>query len=164
LRFHADAPFPRSRSQQEHARMSDVYTPPEVWDYDPANGGQFAGINRRPRARARSTSCPVGEHPFQLYSLGTPNGVKATIMLEELLEAGFYERRVRRVDDQDLRREPVLVGVRRHQPQFEDPALSTARAPSRSACSRAGDPRPPRREVRLPAAQGQPARARPFAG
>src|SRR5688572_13479635 len=69
--------------------MSDVYTPPEVWDYDPANGGQFAGINR-PTAGAREEhELPVGEHPFQLYSLGTPNGVKATIMFEELLEAGF---------------------------------------------------------------------------
>ena len=69
--------------------MNDVYTPPEVWDYDPANGGQFAGLNR-PTAGAREEKVlPVGEHPFQLYSLGTPNGVKATIMFEELLEAGF---------------------------------------------------------------------------
>ena len=69
--------------------MSDVYTPPEVWDYDPANGGQFAAINR-PTAGAREEhALPVGTHPFQLYSLGTPNGVKATIMLEELLEKGF---------------------------------------------------------------------------
>jgi GST-like protein len=69
--------------------MSDVYTPPEVWDYDPANGGQFAGINR-PTAGAREEhELPVGEHPFQLYSLGTPHGVKATIMFEELLEKGF---------------------------------------------------------------------------
>ena len=71
--------------------MSDVYTPPEVWDYDPANGGQFAGINR-PTAGAREEhELPVGDHPFQLYSLGTPNGVKATIMFEELLEAGFSD-------------------------------------------------------------------------
>jgi GST-like protein len=68
--------------------MSDVYTPPEVWDYDPANGGQFAGINRPTAGPREEHALPVGEHPFQLYSLGTPNGVKATIMLEELLEAG----------------------------------------------------------------------------
>ncbi|MEO6040670.1 MAG: glutathione-dependent disulfide-bond oxidoreductase, partial [Croceibacterium sp.] len=66
----------------------DVYTPPEVWDFDPANGGQFAGINR-PTAGPREVQVlPVGEHPFQLYSLGTPNGQKVTIMLEELLAAG----------------------------------------------------------------------------
>ena len=71
--------------------MSDVYTPPEVWTFDPENGGQFAGINR-PTAGAREEhELPVGEHPFQLYSLGTPNGVKATIMFEELIEAGFSE-------------------------------------------------------------------------
>lgn len=69
--------------------MSDVYTPPEVWDYDPANGGQFAGLNRPTAGPRENKTLPVGEHPFQLYSLGTPNGVKATIMFEELLEAGF---------------------------------------------------------------------------
>jgi len=69
--------------------MSDVYTPPEVWDYEPANGGQFAGINRPTAGAREERELPVGEHPFQLYSLGTPNGVKATIMLEELLQAGF---------------------------------------------------------------------------
>ncbi len=68
---------------------NDVYTPPKVWTYDAENGGQFAGINR-PTAGAREEhELPVGEHPFQLYSLGTPNGVKVTIMFEELLEAGF---------------------------------------------------------------------------
>ena len=71
--------------------MSDVYTPPEVWDYDPANGGQFAGINRPAAGAREERELPVGEHPFQLYSLGTPNGVKATIMFEELLEAGFTQ-------------------------------------------------------------------------
>jgi GST-like protein len=69
--------------------MNDVYTPPKVWEYDPGNGGQFAGVNR-PTAGAREEhELPVGEHPFQLYSLGTPNGMKVTIMLEELLEAGY---------------------------------------------------------------------------
>lgn len=69
--------------------MADVYTPPEVWDHDPENGGRFAGINS-PTAGAREEhDLPVGSHPFQLYSLGTPNGVKATILFEELLEKGF---------------------------------------------------------------------------
>ena len=70
---------------------NDSYTPPDVWDFDPENGGQFAGINL-PTAGARTqTELPVGEHPYQLYSLGTPNGVKVTIMFEELLEAGYAQ-------------------------------------------------------------------------
>ena len=69
----------------------DTYTPPAVWTFDAANGGQFAGVNR-PTAGAREEKVlPVGEQPFQLYSLGTPNGVKVSIMFEELLEAGFSE-------------------------------------------------------------------------
>ncbi len=71
--------------------MSDVYTPPKVWTVDADNGGQFSAVNR-PTAGARSdVVLPHGAHPFQLYSLGTPNGVKVTIMFEELLEAGFSE-------------------------------------------------------------------------
>ncbi|WP_375291237.1 glutathione-dependent disulfide-bond oxidoreductase [Qipengyuania sp.] len=68
--------------------MADAtYTPPEVWTYS-ENGGRFANINR-PTAGARDDKeLPVGDHPFQLYSLATPNGVKASIMLEELIEAG----------------------------------------------------------------------------
>ena len=72
--------------------MADpTYTPPAVWIHDAENGGRFASINR-PTAGARQTSpLPVGDHDFQLYSLATPNGVKATIMFEELLEAGYPE-------------------------------------------------------------------------
>lgn len=69
----------------------ETYTPPAVWTFDAENGGRFAGVNR-PTAGARTdVVLPVGEHPFQLYSLSTPNGVKVTIMFEELLEAGFTE-------------------------------------------------------------------------
>lgn len=65
------------------------YTPPRVWTFDQENGGAFAGINR-PTAGARSDLVlPRGEHALQLYSLATPNGVKVTILLEELLEAGI---------------------------------------------------------------------------
>ena len=69
--------------------MADpTYTPPAVWTNDTENGGKFASINK-PTAGAREDSeLPVGNHDFQLYSLATPNGVKASIMLEELLEAG----------------------------------------------------------------------------
>ena len=64
------------------------YTPPPVWTWNKDNGGRFAAINR-PTAGAQSeTELPVGAHPFQLYSLGTPNGQKVTILFEELLEAG----------------------------------------------------------------------------
>ena len=71
--------------------MSDVYNPPEVWTMEEGHGGAFAGVNR-PTAGAREQhELPVGEHPFQLYSLGTPNGMKVTILFEELLEAGFSE-------------------------------------------------------------------------
>lgn len=71
--------------------MSDSYTPPEIWTYDEENGGQFASINR-PTAGARSEAeLPVGEHPYQLYSLATPNGQKVTIMFEELLAGGHAE-------------------------------------------------------------------------
>lgn len=69
----------------------DTYTPPEVWTFDPENGGQFAGINRPTAGAREEKALPVGKHPFQLYSLGTPNGMKVTIMFEELLEAGFSE-------------------------------------------------------------------------
>ena len=69
--------------------MADpTYTPPAVWTNDTENGGKFASINK-PTAGAREDSeLPVGNHDFQLYSLATPNGVKVTVMLEELLEKG----------------------------------------------------------------------------
>ena len=68
--------------------MADEYSPPEVWAWDKASGGRFAAINRPVAGATHDRELPVGEHPFQLYSLATPNGVKATVMLEELLEAG----------------------------------------------------------------------------
>lgn len=69
----------------------DTYTPPSVWTWDRESGGKFANINRPISCSTHDKELPVGEHPFQLYSLATPNGVKATIMLEELLEAGVAE-------------------------------------------------------------------------
>src|SRR6201992_2893001 len=70
--------------------MSDAaeYTPPEVWVAKPALG-RFANINRPISGATHEKELPVGRHPLQLYSLGTPNGVKVTVMLEELLAAGF---------------------------------------------------------------------------
>lgn len=69
--------------------MADpTYTPPEVWTWDQASGGQFASINRPVSGATHEKELPRGKHPLQLYSLGTPNGQKVTIMLEELLAAG----------------------------------------------------------------------------
>lgn len=70
--------------------MTDTpqYTPPKVWTWDKANGGAFASINRPIAGATHDKDLPVGKHPLQLYSLGTPNGQKVTIMLEELLALG----------------------------------------------------------------------------
>jgi GST-like protein len=70
--------------------MSDetAYVPPKVWTWNKSNGGQFANINRPVAGPTKDAALPVGKHPLQLYSLATPNGVKVTVMLEELLEAG----------------------------------------------------------------------------
>ena len=70
---------------------TDEYTPPEVWTWDVENGGRFASINRPIAGATHDKELPVGKHPFQLYSLATPNGVKVTIMFEELLALGFKE-------------------------------------------------------------------------
>jgi GST-like protein len=70
--------------------MSDSsdYVPPKVWTWNKASGGQFASINRPIAGATQEKDLPVGRHPLQLYSLATPNGVKVTIMLEELLALG----------------------------------------------------------------------------
>ena len=65
-----------------------AYTPPKVWTWNKANGGAFASTNRPVAGPTHDKDLPVGKHPLQLYSLGTPNGVKVTVMLEELLAAG----------------------------------------------------------------------------
>lgn len=84
--------------------MADrTYEPPEVWTYS-ENGGRFAGINRPTAGAREDRELPIGEHSFQLYSLATPNGVKASIMLEELLEAGHeaeYDAWPIRISDSD---------------------------------------------------------------
>ena len=73
--------------------MTDTpaYTPPKVWTWTPGNGGQFANINRPIAGATHDKALPVGKHPFQLYSLATPNGVKVTVMFEELLAAGHKD-------------------------------------------------------------------------
>jgi GST-like protein len=68
-----------------------TYTPPKVWVWDDQSGGKFTHINRPISGATHKKELPVGEHPFQLYSLATPNGVKVTVMLEELLALGIEE-------------------------------------------------------------------------
>ena len=72
--------------------MSDLtYTPPAVWKWEEGNGGQFANINRPVAGATSEKELPIGKHPLQLHSLATPNGVKVTVMLEELLAMGFED-------------------------------------------------------------------------
>jgi GST-like protein len=73
--------------------LSDLgeYNPPNKWLWDKENGGKFANINRPISGSTHQKELPLGKHPFQLYSQGTPNGIKVTIMLEELLELGIKE-------------------------------------------------------------------------
>ena len=70
------------------AQTFSDYTPAKVWEWNTENGGQFAAINRPIAGSTHNKPSPVGKHPLQLYSLATPNGVKVTVMLEELLAAG----------------------------------------------------------------------------
>ncbi|WP_101675551.1 glutathione-dependent disulfide-bond oxidoreductase [Alloalcanivorax mobilis] len=69
----------------------DTYTPPTVWKWEPGNGGKFANINRPIAGATHDKDLPVGKHPLQVYSLATPNGVKVTVMLEELLAMGHKD-------------------------------------------------------------------------
>ena len=78
----ADAPT------AEIPALPSDYIVPKVWSWDRPSGGQFASINRPIAGATHDKVLPVGEHPLQLYSLGTPNGQKVSIMLEELLAAG----------------------------------------------------------------------------
>jgi len=71
--------------------MTAPYTPPEVWIWDKENGGRFASTNRPVAGPTHEAALPVGRHPLQLYSMGTPNGVKVTVLLEELLARGHAQ-------------------------------------------------------------------------
>ena len=69
---------------------TEAYQPPKVWTWNKPSGGRFANINRPVAGATHERELPVGQHPFQLYSLATPNGVKVTVMFEELLAAGHH--------------------------------------------------------------------------
>ena len=86
--------------------MTDTtYTPPKIWKWDAESGGTFASINRPIAGATHEKELPVGKHPLQLYSLATPNGVKVTVLLEELLAAGFsgaeYDAHLIRIGEGD---------------------------------------------------------------
>src|SRR6202012_2625434 len=93
-----ERPIPMSASTEE-------YTPPKVWSWNKASGGRFANINRPIAGPTHDKELPVGKHPMQLYSLGTPNGQKVTVMLEELLALGKkgaeYDAWLIRIGDRD---------------------------------------------------------------
>ena len=84
---------------------SPSYTPPSIWSWKKENGGRFANINRPTAGLTHEKDLPVGRHPLQLYSLATPNGVKVTVMLEELLALGHggaeYDAWLIRINDGD---------------------------------------------------------------
>jgi len=84
---------------------SSEYTPPKIWTWNQASGGRFASINRPISGATHDKDLPIGRHPLQLYSLGTPNGVKVTVMLEELLALGHrgaeYDAWLIRIGDGD---------------------------------------------------------------
>ena len=109
------------------------YTPPETWTWDAENGGHFASINRPVAGATHDKKLPIGKHPFQLYSLATPNGVKVTIMFEELLALGItdaeYDAWLIRIEDGD-QFGSGFVGVN---PNSKIPALMdySAKTPTR---------------------------------
>ena len=112
---------------------ADDYIPPEIWTWDTENGGHFASINRPTAGATHDKELPVGKHPFQLYSQATPNGVKVTIMFEELLALGFteaeYDAWLIRIDEGD-QFGSGFVGVN---PNSKIPALMdySAKTPTR---------------------------------
>src|SRR5260370_5717151 len=127
------------------------YVPPKVWSWNKETGGRFAAINRPVAGPTHEKELPVGRHPMQLYSLATPNGVKVTVMLEELLARGFGGA-LRRLADQD-RRQPVRQRLRGGEPELEDPG---ADGPQRAGASESvrirRDPHASRRKIRRVAA------------
>ena len=111
--------------------MTDAsdYVPPKVWTWNKENGGRFANINRPIAGPTHDKELPVGRHPLQLYSLATPNGVKVTIMLEELLAAGPRGRRIRRLADPDRDGDQFGSGFVDVNPNSKIPALMDRSGP-----------------------------------
>ncbi len=111
--------------------MSGNYTPPKVWKWETGTtGGRFANINRPVAGATHEKELPVGKHPLQIYSLGTPNGVKVTILLEELLSAGFrgaeYDAWLIRIDGEQFGSGFVAINPNSKIPALLDRSLDPA--------------------------------------
>ena len=131
-----------------------AYTPPKVWTWNKENGGQFASINRPIAGPTHDKELPVGRHPLQLYSLATPNGVKVTVMLEELLALGHrgaeYDAWLIRIDGDQFGSGFVAVN-----PELEDPgADGPQRAEADPGVRVRRDPAASRRKIRRVPADG----------
>ena len=100
------------------------YNPPKVWKWDTENGGAFVKINRPTAGVTHEKELPIGENPLQLYSLATPNGVKVTVLLEELLALGYsgaeYDAWLCRIRDG----QQFWIWFCEHQPEFKDPSVT----------------------------------------
>jgi GST-like protein len=107
---------------------SSTYTPPKVWTWNKESGGRFAGINRPIAGPTHDKALPVGRHPLQLYSLATPNGIKVTVMLEELLALGHrgaeYDAWLIRINGEQFGSDFVAVN-----PNSKIPALMDRSGP-----------------------------------
>ena len=142
---------------------SSDYIPPKVWTWNKPSGGQFANINRPIAGPTHEKELPVGRHPLQLYSLATPNGVKVTVMLEELLALGHagaeYDAWLIRIGEGDQ----FGSGFVAINPNSKIPALMDRSGPKPIRRLRVRrDPAVSRREVRgLPADRGRRARRMP---
>src|SRR5260370_14281216 len=105
------------------------YTPPKVWTWNKPSGGAFANINRPIAGPTHEKELPVGRHPLQLYSLATPNGVKVTVMLEELLALGHtgaeYDAWLIRIDGNPFRTGLVAVNPNSTIPALLDRSVRT---------------------------------------
>lgn len=116
-------------------KQTASYVPPKVWTWAADNGGQFASINRPVSGATHDKTLPIGEHPLQLYSMATPNGVKVTVLLEELLAAGVaaaeYDAWLIKIQDGDQ----FGSGFVELNPNSKIPALL-----DRSATNSAGEP------------------------
>ena len=108
---------------------SSEYTPPKVWTWNKENGGRFANINRPIAGATHDKELPVGRHPLQLYSLATPNGVKVTVMLEELLALGHkgaeYDAWLIRINEGDQ----FGSGFVARESQLQDPGADGPQRP-----------------------------------
>ena len=147
--------WPTPRSPKIPALPAD-YVVPKVWTWDRPSGGQFASINRPIAGPTHDKELPVGDHPLQLYSLGTPNGQKVTIMLEELLAAGHeraeYDAWYIDIGEGDQ----FGSGFVELNPNSKIPALLDRQRSGKAAAGfrERVDPALPRREVRRLPAQG----------